>query len=257
MKTSQSALQADGVSHLEVIGEVHEYLTRNKATLVFDALVCRKLNGTEVLGGMDFIYDNSIVPDARKQIITVGSCVFPETNQLNANKALTVLASPSVSTSVHLPQCLTITISSPAKAVLLPGDPFTVQLPPYLPKNHLYEIKSEADHSQLEEWPKNSIIKADGDKLNITNDTDSPILLSEAACLATAKPLSALSRQAGSVNTNTQELQKLVDVMKEKTKPEEYLSLISVDPHRVHTQEERDRVWAVLKKYHTVFDGDI
>ena len=45
--------------------------------------------------------------------------------------------------------------------------------------------------------------------------------------------------------------------MKEKVVPEEYLSKISVDPHNIHSQEERNQVWEILRKYHSVFDGNI
>ena len=50
-QTSQDAVQADGISQLVIVGEVHETLHRNKVRLSFDALVCEKLNGTDILGG--------------------------------------------------------------------------------------------------------------------------------------------------------------------------------------------------------------
>ena len=45
--------------------------------------------------------------------------------------------------------------------------------------------------------------------------------------------------------------------MKEKIDPKEYLSQISVDPHQVHSKDQCDKVWQLLRKYHTVFNGDI
>jgi len=90
LKTSQDAIQADGISQLKVVGEVHEIFHRNKINITFDALVCENLNGTDILGGMNFLYDNAIVPDARKQTIAVGKMILPDTNPLNVTKALTL-----------------------------------------------------------------------------------------------------------------------------------------------------------------------
>ena len=42
-------MQADGIAALEIVGDLHETLSRNKATVIFDALVCKSLNGTDVL----------------------------------------------------------------------------------------------------------------------------------------------------------------------------------------------------------------
>ena len=110
IKTSQDAIQADGISQLKVVGEVHETLHRNKMEITFDALVCEKLNGTDILGGMNFLYDNSIVPDARNQTITVGKMVLPETNPLNVAKALLVPSviqhQERVSAVPKVPNCL-------------------------------------------------------------------------------------------------------------------------------------------------------
>ena len=39
---------------------------------------------------MNFLYDDSVVTDARRQIHSVGKTVFPETNPLNVSKALSL-----------------------------------------------------------------------------------------------------------------------------------------------------------------------
>ena len=50
LKTSQDAIQADGISQLKIVGEVHENFHRNKIDITFDALVCENLSGTDILG---------------------------------------------------------------------------------------------------------------------------------------------------------------------------------------------------------------
>ena len=260
--STQDAMQADGISALEIVGEVHETLSRNKATVIFDALVCKGLNGTDVLGGMNFLYDNSIVPDVRKQVITVGKFVFPETNNLNVSKALAVTSS-SMSLSEAFPNTLApLTISSKSEQILMPGDSLLFKLPPNQPHNNLYAVQPIANlvstHPGLPpisySWPSARAIMAQGDKLHVTNDTNYPIHIPETPQLATARPLLATPTNK---QPNTDKLKSLLQVMKEKVNPEDYLSRISVDPHNVHTKEQTDRVWTILRKYHQVFDGDI
>ncbi len=60
-KATQKCTQTDGLSGLKVVGECHETLTRGKLRLVFDALIVEGLS-VDVLGGMNFIFDNNIIP---------------------------------------------------------------------------------------------------------------------------------------------------------------------------------------------------
>merc|ERR1712096_189191 len=78
-KTSQTAVQADGLSGLKVVGEVHEYLERGSLKVIFEALVVEKLS-VSVLGGMNTIYDNKIIPRAHEEIVEVNKHMFPQTN---------------------------------------------------------------------------------------------------------------------------------------------------------------------------------
>ena len=272
-KTSQDAIQADGVSQLVIVGEVHEVFNRNKIDLTFDALVCENLNGTDILGGMNFLYDNSVVPDARRQTISVGKTVFPETNPLNVSKALTIGSSVTSQEAVNsvpddnsykMNHSSGQSISIPIKeeTIILPGDKISFKLPPYLPHDHLYAVQPVVNLVHAvpglppveTAWPSVRSIVASKDQLSIINDTDSPIQLPQTASIATIRPLFSTQSNA---EPNTKKIETLVEIMKEKIQPDEYLSRISVDPHNVHTEDERTKVWDILKKYHSVFDGDI
>ena len=103
-------------------------------------------------------------------------------------------------------------------------------------------------------WPSVRSIVASKEQLSIINDTDFPIQLPQTASIATIRPLFSTQSCA---EPNTKKIETLVEIMKEKIQPDEYLSRISVDPHNVHTEDERRKVWDILKKYHSVFDGDI
>lgn len=271
-ETCQDAIQADGISQLVIKGEVHETFTRNKVELSFDALVCENLNGTDILGGMNFLYDNSVIPDARKQTISVGKMVFPETNPLNVSKALSLCSdSPVMKDSINdiiemvrssETSNKVANISVDSETVLMPGCTVSFKLPPHLPHGHPYVIQPMVNRVQAVPgippdptvWPAPRTLMANKDKLEIINDTDLPIYLNPSQNIAIARPL--LSAPSGNI-TNSKKIETLVEIMKEKSNPEEYLAKISVDPHNIHSQQEKDKVWNILRKYHTVFDGDI
>ena len=88
-KASQQAVQADGLSGLKVVGECHETFERDKVKFRFDALIVEGLS-VEALGGMNFLYDNNIIPRVREGIIQVDKHMFPQTNVLATMKAMSV-----------------------------------------------------------------------------------------------------------------------------------------------------------------------
>ena len=58
-KTSQKALQADGVTQLAVVGEVHLALARSNLSLHLDALVVDNLD-VDILAGTPFMITNDV-----------------------------------------------------------------------------------------------------------------------------------------------------------------------------------------------------
>ena len=72
----QLALQADGITQLQVKGELHMVLTRTTSKgeslhLKFDALVVDKLNNCDVIGGQNFLIENHIDIYPRKRKISI------------------------------------------------------------------------------------------------------------------------------------------------------------------------------------------
>ena len=68
---SQSATQADGMSNLDIVGEVRTTFYRNETPLYFEGLVVRNLEA-EVLSGMPFQIANDITIRAKRQEIWIG-----------------------------------------------------------------------------------------------------------------------------------------------------------------------------------------
>ena len=79
----QLALQADGITQLQVKGELHMILTRTTSKgeylhLKFDALVVDKLNNCDVIGGQNFLIENHIDIYPRKRKISIKEKYFIE-----------------------------------------------------------------------------------------------------------------------------------------------------------------------------------
>ena len=69
-KTKQTALQADGITPLAVVGEVHLDLRRNANKLHLDALVVNDLD-VDILAGTPFVVTNDIFIRPSKHQITI------------------------------------------------------------------------------------------------------------------------------------------------------------------------------------------
>ena len=77
VKSTQHALQADGVTPLAVVGETHLILSRGSKNLALDALVVDDLD-VDVLAGTPFLSSNdiSIRPALRKITIQESDVIF-------------------------------------------------------------------------------------------------------------------------------------------------------------------------------------
>ena len=74
---TQKAGQADGITNLDTVGEVHFQITRNDKKFIFDGLVVSTLND-EVLGGMPFMFENDIgIRPAKSMIVIQGTEIVP------------------------------------------------------------------------------------------------------------------------------------------------------------------------------------
>ena len=86
-KSDQQAVQADGKTPLNVVGEVHVTFTRSKTKFYFDGLVVNNLDD-DILGGAPFQKANAIMTDFVNEIFIVNQpsmkCTFPFTKRQTA-----------------------------------------------------------------------------------------------------------------------------------------------------------------------------
>lgn len=167
--TSQSAYQADGVTPLDVVGEVHCSLTRGETVLWLDALVVRKLD-TPVLVGNPFHVSNDIGTRPKKRQIIIGGSDVVYYGPQSTNKASIRRAQATV-------------LRTPAKStVLLPGDHIEFHTPLDTDPDTEWALEPRLDcpSNQFKPnspWPEPQVIQSVNHTIRLRNDTDEPIKL--------------------------------------------------------------------------------
>ena len=120
VKTSQQALQADGVTPLVVVGETHLTLSRAGNHLTLDALVVEDLD-VDVLAGTPFMITNDIsVRPAKGQVLIQGSEILAYHPESSAS---------CQAHAVRRTQSFVLRSSAPT-TVVLPGEYLELDLPP-------------------------------------------------------------------------------------------------------------------------------
>ena len=170
VKTTQQALQADGVTPLSVVGETRFDLSRADKSLHLDALVVEDLD-VDILAGIPFLTANDIsVHPARHQVTIQNSdIVYYDPHDYGNPKAH----------AVRRTQAYVLRSSTPA-TVVWPGEYLEVDLSPDLGHDCTVAIEAQFDtqsskHTQdTHLWPQPHLVKAVANKIRIVNDSDQP-----------------------------------------------------------------------------------
>ena len=170
VKTSQQALQADGVTPLVVVDEAHLTLSRADKLLTLDALVVEDLD-VDVLAGTPFMITNDIsVRPAKGQVLIQDNEILAYNPESNAS---------SQAHAVRRTQSYVLRSSAPT-TVILPGEYLELDIPPNLYPERTLAIEPRTDApsnncskvSQL--WPQNHIVEAVANRVRILNNTPKP-----------------------------------------------------------------------------------
>ena len=163
-KTKQTALQADGITPLSVIGEVHLNMSRNGHTLHLDALVVNDLD-VDVLAGTLFMTSNDVSIRPSKQQITIqgtdvtyynAACPDSKENRIRRTQAH-VLRAP------------------PTSSVIWPGEYLEISIPSTIDPDTTLAIEPRPDYSKsVRDWPHPHILEAVAGRVRIVNDTKEP-----------------------------------------------------------------------------------
>lgn len=168
---SQIARQADGVTPMDVIGEVHCSVIRGDLTFELDALVVQQLD-VDVLAGNPFMTKNDIgVRPAKRQIVINGSDVV---NYGSTSRRFT-------QSSVRRTQAFLL--RNTQRTVLLPGEYVQLPTPSDAEPDTLWTLEprldspSNADRECEQAWPPPQDILSVGHSVRLVNSTDNPIML--------------------------------------------------------------------------------
>ena len=132
-KSSQQALEADGLTPLAVVGETRLILSRADKHLALDALIVDDLD-VDVLAGTAFLIANDIsVRPAKCQVrIQDSEVIHYEHDPTTASHA------------VRRAQCYTLRAPS-STTVLWPGDYVELDVPPHLGEDHVLALQPRTD----------------------------------------------------------------------------------------------------------------
>ena len=135
VKTSQQALQADGVTLLVVVGETHLTLSRADIRQTLDALVVEDLD-VDALAGTPFMITNDIsVRPAKRQVLIQGSEILAYNPESNAS---------TQAHAVHRTQSYVLRSSAPTTVILL-GEYLELDIPSNLDPDCTLAVEARTD----------------------------------------------------------------------------------------------------------------
>ena len=241
---SQIARQADGVTPLEVTGEVHCTVTRGDLSFQLNALVVSKLD-VDVLAGNPFLVNNDIaVRPAKRQIIINGDHIIPYGTQND------MYSMPSARrTQAFL-------LRNQRKTVILPGDYLELSAPDMIDGVWAIEprLDSRTNSTQKAEraWPPPQEVTSVGGTVRMANDTDDPILVSSGEHICQARLIADVPEiipQAATIQLPT--------MTNAVTSSTPFSVGVTVDPDSCLPTGMRDRFRQVNMEYDDVFNPAI
>ena len=168
-KSNQSALQADGVTPLNILGETHLTLSRDSHSLSLEALVVNDLD-VDVLAGIPFMARNDIsIRPAKHQITICDTDVVHYDNP--------TLNSPQ--NHVRRTQAFVLRSGS-SSTVIWPGNFIELSLPSDIAPDSCLSVERRIENAKPSRlWPRPHVTEAVNDKIRIFNDSDEPQLVNK------------------------------------------------------------------------------
>ena len=204
--TKHSAEQADGLSHLNVVGEVHTFITLDDdLVLPISAVVVTELK-EDILIGTPFLKQNKMVLDFGNDSIRVKDreILFRDIQ----SKPKTSLLKASVS------------------RVVFPGDSVEFEIPANFAKDS--ELAIEPRDNLL--WPSPQIINTNDGRMEVKNDTELPVKIKSQQVIAQLR--SVVSPQKASTIERD-------PVIPEKKMKQNALDLVQIDPNNIMTVDQK------------------
>ena len=231
-KASTGATQADGISEMDIAGEVHLVFMLGDTKLYFDGLVTKDLSD-DVLAGVPFMHTNDVYARPSRQVVCVGDREFKCDITNKATKAEIVRIQRQI--------------------VLLPGDEISLPVPQSFAEEEMMSIEPRMDAQSFSKvkfrdcWLKPQMIKPDGGRISIHNHTQTPVKIGRHEQIATLRPVTMYPE------TPT----RYEDSQSPQVKPQVSLDYqdVSVDPDGILSERQRQQFRDLHYKFNDVFDS--
>ena len=236
--TSQQANMADGASRLNTIGEVHFTATRFcKVTklnhkLHINGLVVKKLS-CPILVGMPFLDQNDVYPRPAHKSICIGDCCIIKYSNHREKKVSKTRAASIL--RVMRNTCL------------LPGESLDLDIPQeYHGKTIAVEPRSITDSSN--DWLTCKILTPTANSISVTNDSGNPVHIKRHEHIC-------------QIRHTTEDLKVGDDTLKpvpaRKSTEVRQAAKISVDPHGILNESDKQAFIEINRKYEGVFSAQL
>ena len=243
---SQMARQADGITPMDVIGEVHCSLTRRHWTFELDALVVRKLD-VDILAGNPFMVRNDIgVRPAKRQIEIGGTEIISYSSPSRHTRQPSVRRTQS------------FLLRNPNRTVVLPGEYVQFSTPSGADSDTLWALEPRLDcpsnmpRKPEDAWPPPQQIQSVHHVVRFSNMTDSPILLKSGEQLCQVRHILPVEI---ATSTSPPTTSRAASPSPAICKP--FSSLVVVDPDGCLNQDTRDKFIALNLEFDDVFNPSI
>ena len=234
-KTNQYALQADGVTPLDILGETHLTLSRGSHDLHLEALVVSDLD-VDILAGIPFMdYNDIAVRPAKHQIIIQGS----NTIQYGFK--------PSRKAENRVRRTAFVLRGHSTSTVIWPGNYIEVDTPIDLDPDCILAIEPRTDNCKsTDSWLSPHISESVGGHIRIVNNTPEPQQVGKNDHFCQVRLTTSALQHDLHMFKNTP--------IQQKSKYVSHIDTVKLDPDNILSGQERKAFHDTLCQYDEVFD---
>ena len=238
-KSTQQAMQADGVTPLDIIGEVHVTLSRGNYDYKLDALVVSDLD-VDILGGVTFMATNDISTRPAKQQVVIHDREIVQYGPLSRSDPTHRVRRTQVSFVMR-----TSTVSQ----VTWPGSYVELDVPNDIDPEGCFAVEPKSDHQS---WLTPQIVEAVSGKVRVMNTTSEPVTIRKNEHVCDARHTVNICD-----NPSPKEPKYTTNVKKNNADSTYVTNTIQLDPDGILSHECKQSFQSVLQKFENVFSPDI
>ena len=250
--TTGRAVQGDGITKLDTVGEVHVFVNRTCAVtgrthrLQFNGLVVKTL-GSPVLAGMPFHRSNDVYSRPGQDTIYIGDCCGIRYDG-STRKGLR-----------ESKICRAVLLRVPQKTCLLPGESISVKLPVPIESESVALEPRYDSPSQSTTWMTCSIKSTSSGSVDLQNTSNSPVLIRRNEQVCQVRPAVEVSEFVDTPTPDYLPQVKRIENSDYKYSSDinQHSSSISIDPSNMLNDSIKKDFEAINHKFDHVFSPDV